>query len=501
MVNRFGVVKGPWHARVVRAVATGKFERAVWGAMKKRLQPPGLPAVPEWGAADPLVLMWFHKEFSQMTKTKMLVVLAGAALSVAPAVAQNANLDKDRAYAAELVADAGSRASLLQGGGGAGFDGAGFNISDGTGNNVLYIGGAAQFRYTASFRDDEVNGEDEELNEDFTHGFSTPNTRIWTWGHVWSKDLTYKIQLHSDEDGGWDMEDAWGEYAFEGGMAFRWGQFKLPLLREENIDSEKQLLIDRSVVNHVFSQGYSQGVQLSYTTDSFRFAGAFSDGLNTSGTDFNSAAESDYALTARFDFKISGDSWNRFNDFTSWRSQDFAALVGGAVHWQDGGETGGTIEAEVLRYTIDGSVEGSGWNLYGAFIGDSSEVGDNGDADNFGSIVQGGIFVTDQVELFGRWDALWLDENAVVDGEDEDLHFLAAGVNYYISPESHAVKFTGQIGYALNSTSGVYFAGSDGGTPDDPTDDTAAFGSTDNGFLGQAEDGEFNIQLQMQVMF
>jgi hypothetical protein len=29
----------------------------VWGAMKKRLQPPGLPAVPEWGAADPLVLM------------------------------------------------------------------------------------------------------------------------------------------------------------------------------------------------------------------------------------------------------------------------------------------------------------------------------------------------------------------------------------------------------------------------------------------------------------
>jgi hypothetical protein len=57
VVNRFGVVKGPWHARVVRAVATGKFERAVWGAMKKRLQPPGLPAVPEWGAADPLVLI------------------------------------------------------------------------------------------------------------------------------------------------------------------------------------------------------------------------------------------------------------------------------------------------------------------------------------------------------------------------------------------------------------------------------------------------------------
>ncbi len=436
-----------------------------------------------------------------MIKSSLLVVLAGAAMSAAPAFAQNANLDKDRAYAAELVADAGSRASLLQGGGGAGFDGSGFNISDGTGNNVLYIGGAAQFRYTMDFRDDEVNGDDEEANEDFTHGFSTPNTRIWTWGHIWSKDLTYKIQMHHNAESGWALEDAWGEYAFDGGMAFRWGQFKLPILREENIDSEKQLLVDRSVVNHVFSQGYSQGIQMSYTTDSFRIVGAFSDGLGTGNTDFNSGAEADYALTARVDFKVAGDSWNRFNDFTSWRSQDFAALVGGAIHWQDGGETGGTSDVETLRYTIDGSLEGAGWNVYAAFIGDSTEVGDSGDSDNFGTVLQGGIFVTDQVELFGRWDALWLDEDTVADGEDEDLHFLSAGMNYYISPESHAVKFTAQVNWALNSSDSVFFAGSDGGTPDDSSDDIAGFGSTDNGYLGQSEDGEFNIQLQMQVMF
>jgi len=501
--------QGPWHARVVQAVATGKFEQAVLDVLEKnvssrqdcRQNPCGGPRI-RWCSV-------FLKEFLQMTKTRLLVVLAGAALSVAPAVAQNANLDKDRAYAAELVADAGSRASLLQGGGGAGFDGSGFNISDGTGNNVLYVGGAAQFRYTADFRDDEVNdtdgdGEDDGANNDFTHGFSTPNTRIWTWGHVWSKDLTYKIRLYTNDGGDITLEDAWGEYAFEGGLAFRWGQFKLPLLREENIESEHQLLVDRSVVNQRFSQGYSQGIQLSYTSDSFRVVGAFSDGLGTAGTDFNSGAESDYALTARFDFKIAGDSWNRFNDFTSWRSQEFAALVGGAIHWQDGGETGGTSDIETLRYTLDGSVEGSGWNLYGAFVGDSIEAGEGGDTDTFGGLLQGGVFVTDQVEIFARWDAIFLDDDSSGDGDggnDDDLHFLAAGVNYYISPESHAVKFTGQVGYAVNSSNGVFFGGSDGGTPDDSSDDAAGFGSTSNGFLGQSEDGEFNIQLQMQVMF
>ncbi len=453
-----------------------------------------------------------------MTKTRLLVVLAGAALSVAPAVAQNANLDKDRAYAAELVADAGSRASLLQGGGGAGFDGSGFNISDGTGNNVLYVGGLAQFRYTASFRDDEVNdtdgdGEEEDgNNEDFTHGFSTPDTSIWSWGHIWSKDLTYKIRLEAEEGGDLGITDAWGEYAFEGGLAFRWGQFKLPLLREESIEVQHQLAASRSVTNERFAQGYSQGIQLSYTSDSFRVVGAFSDGLGTSNTDFGSSGEADYALTGRVDFKISGDNWNRFNDFTSWRSQDFAALVGGAVHWQDGGETGGTVDNEILRYTIDGSVEGAGWNLYGAFIGESTESGDgggdgdNGDSDTFGALIQGGVFVSDQVELFARADAIFLDDengdggDGDDDDSDDELFFLTAGVNYYISPESHAVKFTGQVNWAVNETNTLFFPASGGDTPETDDDFPAGF-SSDNGYLGQADDGEFNIQLQMQVMF
>ena len=421
-----------------------------------------------------------------MSQTRVLVLLAGAALSIgAPALAQNANLDKDRAYAAELVNDAGTRASLLQGGGGgAGHDSGGFNISDGSGNNQLYIGGAAQFRYQHNFRDEDAAGE----NNDFTHGFTNNNVRIWTWGHVWSKDLTYKIQMHHDETDGWNLEDAWGQYAFENGVGVRWGQYKAPVFREENIDSEKQLGIDRSNNNDVFTQGYSQALAVSYTSDSFRVVGAFSDGASTANTDFNSSAEADYALTLRADFKVAGSDWDRFNDFTSFRSQDSAGLIGAAIHWQDSGETGGTSNPgqELLAYTIDASWEGAGWNVFGAFTGLSTEIDNGGgDSDDFGGVLQGGVFVSDQCELFGRWDAIFWDEDSGID----DNHFFSLGSNYYISPESHAVKFTAQVTWAMNET----------GFDDGAGNISTPF--SNNSILGQTEDDEISLGFQMQFMF
>lgn len=407
-----------------------------------------------------------------MSQTRVLVLLAGAALSIgAPALAQNANLDKDRAYAAELVNDAGSRASLLQGGGGgAGHDGKGFYITDGTGNNTLYIGGAAQFRYQHNFRDEDAVGE----NEDFTHGFSNNNVRLWTWGHVWSKDLTYKIQFQgSDADNGSvAVEDVWGNYQWDNGVSVKWGQFKLPIFTEENIDSEKQLGVDRSNANDIFSQGYSQGLMLTYASDSFRMSGAFSDGVQTGNSSFDSSAESDYALTLRGDLKFAGNDWGRFDDFTSFKNQDTAGKFGVALHWQDGGETGGTVNfgdpadadddtsSQNFWWTVDVQVEGAGWNVFGAFLARNDKTEDaDGSADdleqtNYGSVLQGGLFLSDQLEAFARWDAIYWDNDVVVDNN----HFISGGVNYYISPESHAVKFTGQVTWALNETNVAGFS-------------------------------------------
>src|ERR1041384_7878458 len=100
-----------------------------------------------------------------MSQTNVLVFVAGAALSIgAQALAQNANLDQSRAYANELVSDAGSRASLLQGGaaGGATYAGT-FTIADGSGNNRLNFGGTEIFRYNVSQRSSDTVGDQDDL--------------------------------------------------------------------------------------------------------------------------------------------------------------------------------------------------------------------------------------------------------------------------------------------------------------------------------------------------
>lgn len=350
------------------------------------------------------------------------------------------------------------------------------------GDTSLSIGGTAQFRWNSSFRDDNTVGN----QDDFTTGFSTPRTRLKAMGTVWSKNLSFYIQGNFGAAGGgtgdgFNLEEAYGKYTWDSGMYAKWGQMTGNLITEENIADEAQLGMEQGITSKFFSPGYVQGVELGWQGDMWRVAGTFSDGAGTGGTDWNSTSESDYAISVRADVKVFGSDWARFNDFTSWRSaSDNALRIGGGVHFQDGGETGGTADNQLLIYTIDAQYEAAGWNIFAAGYGSNS---DNGVTDNdlFGGVIQAGFFVSDQAEIFARWDGLFFDD-AAAPGADDNVHFATVGLNYYVSPESHAAKFTGQVGYALNDSTGI-------------------FADTTNGFLGDSEDGEISIGAQFQIMF
>ena len=362
-----------------------------------------------------------------MSQTKVLVFVAGAALSIgAQALAQNATLDQSRAYANELVSDAGSRASLLQGSPNNNTTYAGtFSIADGSGNNRLNFGGTEQFRYNLSSRSSDTQGD----QNDMTLGFNMPVTRLRFWGNVWDKALTFKIQGDFGGNGGdtgtFQLQDAWAQYAWDNGFSVKWGQFKLPVFKEVNVEDEFQLAMDRSVTSQAFSQGYSQGIQAAYSADAFRIAGGFSDGLNTANTDFNSAAEADWALNVRGDWKVMGADWERFNQFTSWRSAPDNALdIGAAAEYQSGGNTGFTANSGHdigAPSTFDGSFEGQGWNVFAAGYGNHVEPSGGTKLDNYGAVVQGGIFVADQFEIFGRVDAIFFDKDAGIHPVNEYL--------------------------------------------------------------------------------
>lgn len=381
-----------------------------------------------------------------------------------------------RSVVHDVLADADTRASLLQGAG-AGWDD-GFFLGDANGNFLLNVGGQIQARYMLSLQD-----SDSALDGDSTRGgFSTGHTKLIFSGHVVNPDWTYRIETEFDtgdfdddfeliSGGELALQDAWINHAFGNGVEVRVGQFKLPFAREELVHSSKQLAVERSLITGAFTLDRGQGVMLhgqSGDEGGFRWGVAFSDGLRSANTP-SLMYDTEWAFTGRAEFMVAGN-WNQFDDFTSWNGEEFAALIGAAVHYeqQEFGTTGffGGIDDEVttLVLTGDAQVEFGGANLFGAvYWADFDSDADAMDFNPFGFVVQGGVFLSEEWEVFGRFE--YGDDDDAFGFDTEELLLLTGGVNYYISG-NHNLKWTTDVGYAFDGVStfwafGPLFAGSD----------------------------------------
>jgi Phosphate-selective porin O and P len=398
-----------------------------------------------------------------MKLTTKMALVAGMMIA-AGANAQNA--DQGRAYAADLLSDAQGRASLLA------------NHEGGP-----ELGGWVTFRYAYNSRDN-APGTD---SEDSTQGFQTRYAKLYVKGNL-NEAWSYNIQAAFNRSGGdFVLDDAWGQYKADTGWSLRWGQFKAPLLREELVSDNKQLAFDRSVLNSAFTGGRTQGIQFTYEQEMWRFRGMLNDGANQLNSDIDEE-NSDFGLTARVEYKGAGD-WKQFEDFTSWQSASgFAWMIGAAAHFQTGGSTfqdngvGKTDDTDVIIYTIDGSLEGQGWNAYAAFVGARVDPDGGSETDDFGFLIQGGFFVAPQNELFARVDMLLPDSDRV---NDDTFTTISAGWNHYFIPESHAAKLT--IG-------GSFFL-------DEQTGSDLALPSTATGLLSSGDDGQFTLLAQLQLLF
>ena len=429
-----------------------------------------------------------------MSQTKRFVLLAGAALSLgsvnAALAQQSTSPDEVRAVVAEMLSDAESRSSLLAD---AGHDSKGFMIS-GEGF-TLRVGGQLQFRYLMNFRDDD-NTVGARPGDDFEPGFQTARTRLGARGNIISNDWTYVVQGNFSQDGGtFGLEDAYVEYKLPNGLRIRWGQFKLPLLREELVDDPYQLAVERSVMNSIFTQGRSQGVAFLCNSSWCNTGLAFSDGLNSANTDFTApggaalapVGEADWAVTGRIEFLFAGAKKD-LRDFTSPRGAPLGAMLGLAGHYQQSpnSDNTGDIDRELFEYTADMTLEGGGWNLFGAFVGRWDKFRNGGvDADfnDFGGLVQGGIRVAPNTEIFARWDAVFLDSDRGV--TEDNFHFITAGFNQYIA--GSAIRFTADVVCALTETPDLVGLG--------------ALPNTGIGLLGDTDSGEIVGRLQFQLMF
>ena len=353
----------------------------------------------------------------------------------------------------------------MMGGIPAGHDSNGFFIGSDDGNFRLNVGGQMQARYMINFQDDD----DSSAIDSTRGGFENTRTKLILSGNVLNPNWTYRVESNFGQGGVDTLEDAWINYDFDNGFSFTVGQFKLPGLREEMVWSGYQQAVERSLINSAFTLDRSQGIMLTYEGEWFRGSAAFSDGargLNSASL----AYDTEYAFSLRGEILFAG-TWDQFNDFASWKGEDFGFLLGGAFHFQDGEYGTPALETQIIGLTLDASVEFGGANLFGALVWNDVDNDAGVDANPWGFVVQGGFFLTEDWELFGRFEYGDADD---IFGDSDDLMALTLGVTKYW--DRHNLKWTTDVGVAFDAVDLLWVSTPDanltGWRADVPDEDT-----------------------------
>jgi len=454
------------------------------------------------------------------TSRRLAPLILPAMLLSASAATANAGLDDRDAYeyAAMLRAETAEMERLA-------YD---------DGPQLLSAEVLLQTRYFISAR----NNPSGPNSENHTYGFDIPRAQVRLEGNLINRQLTGHLTFDFGDaegdrgrgrtpsvaagNGAPQLRDAYVQYNFEGsreGMYVKVGQFKSSVITEDAIAPEFQLAVERSVSNEFFALGLTQGIALGRVTDRFAWEVSVNDGHRYWGNPepanaaFNNQFEADWAFSGRFDWKFSGD-WARFADFASWRGSDEGIKAGAGFHVQRQGDTNpdqisadfflfDAQEVLVLNWAADIQWESDGWSVYAGYNGHRImwEISNNQlTTVQHGLVLQGSVFVSDQIELFGRWDVVQIDSvlldpsgtNGFPTGEDT-YHYYTAGASWYLIPESHAVKFTADVVFT-RSNSDTFDIGAGAGNSTFYPDPTVT------GLLGGA-DQELLLRGQMQVLF
>ena len=383
-----------------------------------------------------------------------LLVAAGTALAANAATAQS--LDQTREYAAEILADAQQRTSLLGAAAQPG-SGSGLGITSADGTASINFTGWAQTRYYLTIRDDNNGGSG---IDDFETGFFTPDTRLRADGSVVSPDTTFRIELRFDAGGTAILLDSFLAQDFGNGMSGAVGQMKAPVTREFMQDANKTQKIGPSITDSVFNAGRVQGAALSWTDEgnTWRATAVFDDGANTANTPYNGGADGDWGFTARGDFAFDGTVDSHATQIRQvGTGGEQTTILGGYFHAQQNANRPGANQVTLIQGGVDFIYDSpDGWNFFGA--GHLRYTDNDAFTDEFtdlGLILQGGYFVNDQTEIFGSYDIIIPDSNRedVFGGTADPFNTVTVGINHFPFPGSQAVKLSAEIKVFVDSPS------------------------------------------------
>ncbi len=388
--------------------------------------------------------------------------------------------DQVRNLVHDVLADADMRSSLQGNNVTAGYDKGPF-LASADGNWKLKISGHLQARWLYN----DANGQASE------RGFEQRRTQVKFSGHVLDPTWTYKISTTWSRNGGSNTEDAWISKKFDDGGWFKFGQFKQNFLRENIVSSSKQLGVERSMLNNAFTCGWSQGIELGWKDDDMKLLVQYTDGPNRSNRQALDPPTDGWV--ARAEFRFGDASMKDFAYLTSKSGAKDGVLVGISyeTYKTDTGtfEYGNANADESHGFSIDASWRGDGWNVFAYLVDTTGKDTTSGiEQDSSGWLLQGGFLVTDNLELFAKY------QEGEVSGEAMDMDAISVGFNYWPVAGSNNIKWTTDIGVA-----GTTITNGAGGTGI-ASADWVSSGSgwrTDNA----GENDQMLLRTQLQLLF
>ena len=391
----------------------------------------------------------------------------------------------------EVLADAETRASLLDSAVTAGWDGERFFLAD-EGGMFLFVP-QFQFQMRYIYNDTEYEDEDDDVFDDTESGFQLRRVEFGAYGHAWDPSFKYDFRLSivghdytrllengAANLGGLDvvsgdviLDRAIVSYEFDNGVWIEMqGVGHGAFGREERVDSQYQLAAERSAVNEWFGTDKVQGMLVGWKNEMFSVEVMLNDGYQGYVNDFHLDTV-DYGISARAEWLAAG-SREQFEDMSSWAGDEMGLLIGAGLHYEEIKDATMELlapdsEGDLFLWTVDGSFEYQGASVFLSFSGMHPEL-EAGGTDleldgTYGMVLQGAYNIDDKFEPFVRWEHIWRDDLdgaapgaggvigalgvagvngyanlANLYGYEDDLDIITLGFNYYLT--KHNSKFT-----------------------------------------------------------
>ena len=386
-----------------------------------------------------------------------------------------ARCDEIRDLVDDVLADADARSSLQGTNATSGWNN-GFFIKSADGNFSLNLHAVLQVRAAYDKRDNPGGGLHENV-----WGFENRRTALKFGGQLFSPSWKYFIQQIWIPNGNASLLDAFVDHGLGDGWSMRFGKFRTPFLREEQVNYTNQLTVERSIVSGPFGIGRSQGFQLGFKDEDFRFHTAIFDDFAGIGGNTAPATtlDSNLAVAARAEFLLEG-GWKQFGNLTAFPETESGVLLGIAFAYEDD-ETIATRNDTDTRWTVDLNFQWDGASLFAYYVHRSFDDHDTpaNDVGQSAIVIQGGYFISDDTELFARYETADADTTGV-----DDLEILTVGFNKYYHGQN--VRWSTDFGYSFNNLNAAW---------------TGQSAFTNWQTDGANQDGQALVRTQLQLMF